>query len=168
MLILAYSGGPGQGVAISFARFIPCGDGAEFRQSGSRTKKLAKPLILRFINAEPKLTTTANRLFRRLLLPAVARACATVLLLASVAFAADLNLPSPPSISLAHGSNTTTVTYRGQTNFQFILYASSNSTAWAGLLTNFCTNPQMTFSESNRPIRFYKASSLKTPLIYQC
>src|SRR5439155_17078273 len=105
----------------------------------------------------------------RLLILAVASlTAAAVLSLARVALSADFNLPSAPSLSLVRGSNTTTVTYRGQTNFQFILYASSNSTSWSGLVTNLCTSPQMTFSETNRPVRFYKAASLKTPLIYQC
>jgi len=132
-------------------------------------KKLAKSVILRFITFEPKLTTTPDRLFRRLLILAIARACAAaVLLVSGAAFSADFNLPSAPSLSLTRGSNTMTVTYRGQTNFQFILYASSNSTSWTGLVTNLCTSPQMTVSETNRPIRFYKATSLKTPLIYQC
>lgn len=102
------------------------------------------------------------------MLVVAAASAAAMLLLAMAAFAADFNLPSAPSVSLTRGSNTSTVTYRGQTNFQFILYASSNSTSWTGLVTNLCTSAQMTFSETNRPIRFYKASSLKTPLIYQC
>src|SRR5437899_6539827 len=118
---------------------------------------------------EPKLITTADRLFRRLRIPAVVRACAAAgLLLSTGAFSADFNLPSAPSLALTRGSNTTSVTYRGQTNFQFILYASSNSTSWTGLVTNLCTNSQMAFSETNRPIRFYKATSLKTPLIFTC
>jgi len=132
-------------------------------------KKFAKSLILRSIKPEPKLITTPDRLFRRVLILALATvAIAAVLTLARVAFSADFNLPSAPSLSLTRGGATSIVTYHGQTNFQFILYASSNSTSWNGLLTNLCTSPQMTFSETNRPIRFYKATSLKTPLIYQC
>ena len=97
-----------------------------------------------------------------------ASAAGAVLLFCSAAFSADFNLPSAPLLSLTRGSNNTTVTYRGQTNFQFILYASSNSTSWIGLVTNLCTNAQMTVSETNRPTRFYKATSFKTPLIFTC
>jgi hypothetical protein len=81
---------------------------------------------------------------------------------------ADFNLPLAPSLSLTPGSNFTSITYRGQTNFQFTLYGSSNATTWSALTTNLCVSPQMTFLETNRPARFYKATSLKTPLIYQC
>ena len=93
---------------------------------------------------------------------------AAVLLLQTVASSADFNLPAAPSVSLAHGSNATVITYRGQTNYQFSLYASSNFLAWTGLTTNLCTSPQMTFSETNRQLRFYKGAALKTPQIYTC
>jgi hypothetical protein len=71
-------------------------------------------------------------------------------------------------VSLTRGSNTSTVVYRGQANFQYILYGSSNTTTWSSLMTNLCTSSSMSFSETNRPIRFYRAVSLKTPLLYQC
>src|SRR5207244_3608170 len=80
-------------------------------------KKLAKSIILRFINPEPRLTITPDGLLGPLLMHtgSVARAClAAVLLIGSVAFPADFNLPSAPSLSLARGSNSSTVTYRGQ------------------------------------------------------
>jgi hypothetical protein len=93
---------------------------------------------------------------------------ALLLLFQTAVTAADFNVPAAPSLSLTHGSNATIITYRGQTNYQFALYASSNSLAWTGLTTNLCTGPQMTFSDTNRPLRFYKAAALKTPQIYEC
>jgi hypothetical protein len=91
-----------------------------------------------------------------------------LLLLGMLARSADFNVPAAPSVSLSHGSNTTIVTYRGQTNYQFAIYGSSNSLAWTGLITNLCTSPVMTSSDTNRPLRFYKAAALKTPQIYNC
>jgi len=84
------------------------------------------------------------------------------------AIAADFNLPSAPTVSLIHGSSSTAVIYSGKTNFQYALYGSSNLVVWTGLTTNLCVSPQMTFSESNRLTRFFKATSSKTPLTYQC
>jgi hypothetical protein len=81
---------------------------------------------------------------------------------------ADFNVPFQPRLSLTRGINNSTVTYRGQTNFQYIIYVSSNATTWSSLLTNVCTSSVMNHSDTNRPIRFYKAAALKTPLLYQC
>jgi len=91
-----------------------------------------------------------------------------LLLLGTVARSADFNVPAAPSVSLSHGSTTTIITYRGQTNYQFAIYGSSNSVVWTGLTTNLCTSPVMTFSDTNRPLRFYKAAALKTPQIDKC
>lgn len=81
-------------------------------------------------------------------------------------FAADFNTPSTPSVSVVRGSNSTTVTYRGQINYQYAIYGSTNMTNWTGLTTNLCTAAAMTFTETNRPARFYKATCIKTPLFY--
>jgi hypothetical protein len=89
-------------------------------------------------------------------------------LLAFAALSADFNSPSAPLLSLTRGSNNTTVTYRGQTNCAYALYGSSNAVNWSGLITNLCTNAVMTFTETNRPTRFYKGTSFETPLIYSC
>jgi hypothetical protein len=58
------------------------------------------------------------------------------------------------------------VTYRGQINFQYAIYASTNLTNWSGLTTNLCTAAAMNFTETNRPVRLYKAMTIKTPLFY--
>jgi hypothetical protein len=91
-----------------------------------------------------------------------------LLLAVADSFPADFNLPAAPLISLARGSNNTSVTYRGQTNCIYAIYGSTNAINWSGLTTNLCTNAVMTFSETNRPTRFYKATSFQTPLIYTC
>jgi len=85
-----------------------------------------------------------------------------------LAQSADFNLPIQPSLSLTHGVSNTTITYRGQTNYQYILYGSTNSTTWVVVVSNLCTNPQMNSSDPNRPNRFYKATSWKMPQIYEC
>src|SRR5689334_17115082 len=82
--------------------------------------------------------------------------------------AADFNVPAAPTLSIARGTTNLTLTYRGQTNFVFTLYASSNALGWSALSTNLCVTPQMLFTDSIGARRFYKATSQKTPLIYQC
>src|SRR5258706_8203816 len=90
------------------------------------------------------------------------------LLMAPGVRAANFNVPSSPMLSLIHGSNSTTLTYLGQVNFQYVVYASTDLKTWSGLITNLCTASVMNFTETNRPNRCYKAVSLKTPLFYRC
>jgi hypothetical protein len=101
---------------------------------------------------------------------AIAAFCGAVVavLFAMTARASDFNTPFPATLSLSRTNNNSTIVYRGQTNFQYVLYASSNSMVWTPFLTNLCTSTAMSLTETNRPIRLYKAVSLKTPLFYQC
>jgi len=62
------------------------------------------------------------------------------------------------------------ITYRGATNFQFLLQSCSNLPNWSLLASNVATNQTMTFIDSpltNSPRRFYRAVSLPTPFLYQ-
>ncbi len=62
------------------------------------------------------------------------------------------------------------VTYRGDTNFQYVLQVSSNGVSWNPLLTNLATTQPMNYFDaqwsSNRS-RLYKATAFKTPFMYQ-
>ena len=90
------------------------------------------------------------------------------MLLASSAGGADFNVPARPSLSLSRGPTSTTVTYRGQTNYQYTIWGSTNCSTWTSLVSAVNSTPQISFSEANRSNRFYKATTLRTAQIYEC
>src|SRR5258705_4969753 len=83
--------------------------------------------------------------------------------------AATFNIPTPATLSLKATQGGMRVTYRGATNFQYLLQTSSNLQSWSLLSSNVATSTNMTFldSQTNRPARFYKATSLPTPFVYK-
>lgn len=83
--------------------------------------------------------------------------------------AATFNIPTPATLSLKATQGGMRVTYRGATNFQYLLQTSSNLQSWSLLSSNVATSTNVTFldSQTNRPARFYKATSLPTPFVYK-
>jgi hypothetical protein len=83
--------------------------------------------------------------------------------------AAAFNIPTPATLSLKATQGGMRVTYRGATNFQYLVQTSSNLQNWSLLSSNVATNPAVSFldSQTNRQARFYKAASLRTPLLYR-
>jgi hypothetical protein len=83
--------------------------------------------------------------------------------------AATFNIPTPATLSLKATQGGMRVTYRGATNFQYLLQTSSNLQSWSLLSSNIATSTNVAFldSQTNRPARFYKATSLPTPFLYQ-
>src|SRR5688572_27913287 len=83
--------------------------------------------------------------------------------------AATFNIPTPATLSLKATQGGMRVTYRGATNFQYLLQTSSNLQSWSLFSSNIATSPSLSFldSQTNRPARFYKASTLPTPFVYQ-
>jgi hypothetical protein len=100
---------------------------------------------------------------------------AVVLILAAggagLVSAASFNEPGIPArLSLIRSNNgVVRLTYQGQTNFQYLLQASTNLSTWSNLSTNVMTNGLMTFVDNaatNNSLRFYSATTLKTPMFY--
>jgi hypothetical protein len=61
------------------------------------------------------------------------------------------------------------ITYQGQTNFQYVIQASSNLVNWSSISTNVMSNGPVSFVDNpatNFPRRFYSATTLKTPMFY--
>jgi hypothetical protein len=84
--------------------------------------------------------------------------------------AATFNQPPPASLSLTSAPGGMRVVYTGSTNFKYQVHVSSNLTAWSLLASNVATNGATVIIDTlstNRPMRFYKASSLVTPFFYQ-
>ena len=91
-----------------------------------------------------------------------------------ISFAPPLALRStpPPTFGFLHPLNTgiVRVNYEGQTNFQYIIRASTNLPTWFNLATNMATNAATSFvtdnAATNSPQRFYSAAALKSPMFY--
>jgi hypothetical protein len=97
--------------------------------------------------------------------------CAAVYLAAiNVLAGATFNLPPPASLSIKPEASGARITYRGATNFQFLVEVSSDLLGWSLLASNVATNAAMTFVDApatGQRARYYQAVSLKTPLLYQ-
>jgi len=90
--------------------------------------------------------------------------------LAGTMSSASYNVPAPASLSVTSSVGGASITYRGATNFQFLIQVSSNWVTWSMLSSNLTTNQVMTIVDAkatNQPARFYKAVSLVTPFLYQ-
>lgn len=86
------------------------------------------------------------------------------------AVAATFDVPPPAFLSATSTSGGMKISYRGATNFQFLIQSSSNLINWSLLASNVATNQVITFVDAqatNQPARFYKALSLTTPFFYQ-
>ncbi len=83
--------------------------------------------------------------------------------------AATFNVPTPATLSLKATQGGMRVTYRGATNFPYLLQTSSNLQSWSLLSSNIATSTNVTFldAQTNRPARFYKATTLPTPFFYR-
>jgi hypothetical protein len=95
---------------------------------------------------------------------------ATCLAAVNVLHGATFNVPPPAALSIALGASGAKITYRGATNFQFLLEVSSDLTGWSLLASNVATNAVMTFLDApamDQRARYYQAVSLKTPFLYQ-
>ena len=82
---------------------------------------------------------------------------------------ATFNSPTPSTLSLKATQGGMRVTYRGATNFPYVIHTSSNLQSWSVFTNNVALTTNVTFLDpaTNRPARFYKASSLATPFVYQ-
>lgn len=83
--------------------------------------------------------------------------------------AAAFNIPTPSTLSLRATQGGMRVTYRGATNFPYVVHTSSNLQSWSVFTNNVALTTNLTFLDpvTNRPARFYKASSLPTPFFYR-
>ena len=84
--------------------------------------------------------------------------------------AATFNVPAAASLSLTSAPGGMRVVYQGATNFKYQVHVSSNLTTWSLLASKVATNRATAIIDApstNRPMRFYKASSLVTPFFYQ-
>jgi hypothetical protein len=107
--------------------------------------------------------------FRKFLLWAHLLAVGSHFLCAS--FGASFNTPAEPRISLVRSdTGVVQVNYEGQTNFQYIIRASTNLPVWFNLATNIATNAATSFitdnAATNSSQRFYSAAALKSPMFY--
>jgi hypothetical protein len=105
---------------------------------------------------------------RTLLLCAHLLAAGALLLFSAAG--ASFNTPTEPRISLIR-SNTgiVRVTYEGQTNFQYIIRASTNLPNWFNLTTNVASTSQTFFTDkaaTNSSKRFYSAVAFKSSMFY--
>ena len=84
--------------------------------------------------------------------------------------AATFNVPKPASLSATSTAGGMRLTYRGATNFQYQILVSSNLQSWTILSSNVAVSQALTNLDTqatNKPMRFYKAASLRTPFFYQ-
>ena len=83
--------------------------------------------------------------------------------------AATFNIPTPATLSLKATQGGMRVTYRGATNFPYLLQTSSNLQSWSLLSSNIATSTNVTFldSQTNRPAHFYKATTWPAPFFYR-
>jgi hypothetical protein len=88
-----------------------------------------------------------------------------------VVLGASFNEPGVSAqLSLVRSNNgAIRITYQGQTNFQYVIQASSNLVNWSSISTNVMSNGPVSFLDNpatNFPRRFYAAITLKTPMFY--
>ncbi|MDB6033184.1 MAG: hypothetical protein JWM16_3522 [Verrucomicrobiales bacterium] len=88
-----------------------------------------------------------------------------------VVLGASFNEPGVSGqLSLIRSNNgVVRITYQGQTNFQYIIQASSNLVNWSAISTNVVSSGPISFLDNpatNLPRRFYSATTLKTPMFY--
>jgi hypothetical protein len=85
-------------------------------------------------------------------------------------FGASFNIPTEPRVSLIRSNNgVVRVTYDGQTNYQYILRASTNLPNWFNLSTNVpLSNPTFFVDKAatNSARRFYSAVAFKSSMFY--
>jgi hypothetical protein len=83
---------------------------------------------------------------------------------------ASFNIPTEPRISLIRSNNgVVRLTYQGQTNYQYILRASTNLQNWVNLTTNVPLTSPTSFTDNaatNSPRRFYSAVAFKSSMFY--
>ncbi len=92
------------------------------------------------------------------------------LTLATGLSAATFNVPPPASLSLTSAPGGMRVVYQGATNFKYQVQVSSNLNTWSQLASNVAVNRATAIVDvqsTNRPMRFYKASSQVTPFFYK-
>ena len=61
---------------------------------------------------------------------------------------ASFNVPPPASLSVTSAPTGARVTYRGATNFQYLVQASTNWLNWSLLASNIATNQAITFTDT--------------------
>jgi hypothetical protein len=84
--------------------------------------------------------------------------------------AATYNVPNPASLSLTSMVGGARLTYRGATNFRFLVQSSTDWTSWSLVASNVATNRTMAVRDNSAgsfPERYYRAVTLKTSLFYQ-
>jgi hypothetical protein len=84
--------------------------------------------------------------------------------------AATYNVPNPASLSLTSMVGGARMTYRGATNFRFLVQSSTDWTSWSLVASNVATNRTMAVRDNSAgsfPERYYRAVTLKTSLFYQ-
>jgi hypothetical protein len=83
--------------------------------------------------------------------------------------AAAFNIPTPATLSLRATQGGMRITYRGATNFPYSVHTSSNLQSWSVFTNSVALTTNLIFFDpvTNRPARFYKASSFQSPFFYR-